>query len=56
MTPTLLDDVMPGELDPSPVFGMTVDLGGIPAAYLAMSNAPRSRHRSASDRGDFARN
>lgn len=50
VTPTLVDDVLSGELDPSPVFGMTVDLDGIPAAYLAMSNAPRSRHRSVSDR------
>lgn len=32
----LMDDVLEGTLDPSPVFDMTVDLDGIPAGYAAM--------------------
>ena len=32
----LMDDVLAGTLDPSPVFDMTVNLGGVPAGYAAM--------------------
>ena len=32
----LMDDVLAGTLDPSPVFDMTVDLDGVPAGYAAM--------------------
>ena len=32
----LMDDVLAGTLDPSPVFDMTVDLDGIPGGYAAM--------------------
>jgi threonine dehydrogenase-like Zn-dependent dehydrogenase len=32
----LMDDVLAGTLDPSPVFDMTVDLDGIPDGYAAM--------------------
>lgn len=32
----LMDDVLAGRLDPSPVFDMTVDLAGIPDGYAAM--------------------
>jgi alcohol dehydrogenase len=34
--PELMDDVLAGTLDPSPVFDMTVDLGGVPDGYAAM--------------------
>ncbi len=34
--PELMDDVLSGTLDPSPVFDMTVDLAGIPRGYAAM--------------------
>ena len=32
----LMDDVLGGTLDPSPVFDRIVDLGGVPAGYAAM--------------------
>lgn len=32
----LMDDVLEGILDPSPVFDMTVDLDGVPEGYAAM--------------------
>lgn len=32
----LMDDVLSGTLDPSPVFDMTVDLDGVPDGYAAM--------------------
>jgi len=32
----LMDDVLSGRLDPSPVFDMTVDLDGVPGGYAAM--------------------
>jgi threonine dehydrogenase-like Zn-dependent dehydrogenase len=32
----LMDDVLDGTLDPSPVFDMTVDLDGVPEGYAAM--------------------
>lgn len=32
----LMDDVLAGTLDPTPVFDMTVDLDGIPEGYVAM--------------------
>ncbi|HEX5051034.1 MAG TPA: IMP dehydrogenase, partial [Planctomycetota bacterium] len=32
----LMEDVLAGSLDPSPVFDMRVDLAGIPAGYRAM--------------------
>lgn len=35
--PELMDDVLAGTLDPSPVFDMTVDLAGVPDGYAAMS-------------------
>ncbi|MBB5159999.1 zinc-binding dehydrogenase [Saccharopolyspora phatthalungensis] len=38
VAPTLLADVLSGDLDPSPVFDMTVDLDGIPDAYQAMAD------------------
>jgi threonine dehydrogenase-like Zn-dependent dehydrogenase len=34
--PALLQDVLAGTLDPSPVLDMTVDLDGVPAGYAAM--------------------
>lgn len=34
--PELMEDVLAGTLDPSPVFDMTVDLAGIPDGYKAM--------------------
>jgi threonine dehydrogenase-like Zn-dependent dehydrogenase len=34
--PELLQDVIAGKLDPSPVLDMTVDLDGVPAGYEAM--------------------
>jgi threonine dehydrogenase-like Zn-dependent dehydrogenase len=34
--PALLQDVIAGKLDPSPVLNMTVDLDGVPAGYAAM--------------------
>ncbi len=34
--PALLQDVIAGTLDPSPVLDMTVDLDGVPAGYAAM--------------------
>lgn len=34
--PELLDDVIAGKLDPSPVLDMTVDLDGVPDGYAAM--------------------
>jgi threonine dehydrogenase-like Zn-dependent dehydrogenase len=34
--PELLDDVVAGKLDPSPVLDMTVDLDGVPEGYKAM--------------------
>jgi len=34
--PALLQDVIAGKLDPSPVLDMTVDLDGVPAGYAAM--------------------
>ena len=36
--PELLQDVIAGKLDPSPVLDMTVDLEGVPAGYAAMDN------------------
>jgi alcohol dehydrogenase len=34
----LMDDILDGTLDPSPVFDMTVDLNGIPDGYAAMDS------------------
>jgi len=34
--PALMEDVLAGTLDPSPVFDMTVDLAGVPDGYAAM--------------------
>jgi len=34
--PELLQEVIAGKLDPSPVLDMTVDLDGVPAGYAAM--------------------
>jgi threonine dehydrogenase-like Zn-dependent dehydrogenase len=34
--PELMDDILAGTLDPSPVFDMTVDLDGVPDGYAAM--------------------
>jgi threonine dehydrogenase-like Zn-dependent dehydrogenase len=34
--PELLQDVITGKLDSSPVLDMTVDLNGVPAGYAAM--------------------
>ena len=34
----LMEDVLTGKLDPSPVFDMTVDLDGVPGGYAAMDN------------------
>jgi threonine dehydrogenase-like Zn-dependent dehydrogenase len=34
--PELLDDVLAGRLDPSPVFDLTVGLDGVPGGYAAM--------------------
>lgn len=34
--PELMEDVLAGTLDPSPVFDMTVDLAGVPDGYAAM--------------------
>ena len=34
--PELLEDVVSGKLDPSPVFDRTVDLAGVPEGYAAM--------------------
>ncbi len=34
--PELLEDVVAGSLDPSPVFDKTVDLAGVPEGYAAM--------------------
>jgi len=34
----LMRDVIAGEIDPSPVFDMTVDLDGVPEGYAAMDN------------------
>jgi len=34
--PELMEDVLEGALDPSPVFDMTVDLDGVPDGYAAM--------------------
>ncbi len=36
--PELLDDVMAGKIDPSPVLDVTVDLDGVPSGYKAMDN------------------
>jgi threonine dehydrogenase-like Zn-dependent dehydrogenase len=36
--PQLLEDVLAGNLDPSPVFDTTVDLDGVPGGYAAMSD------------------
>ena len=36
LVPELMDDVLAGTLDPSPVFDMTVDLSGVPGGYAAM--------------------
>jgi threonine dehydrogenase-like Zn-dependent dehydrogenase len=36
--PELLDDVLAGRLDPSPVFDRTVDLMGVPDGYAAMDD------------------
>ncbi|MFC3455800.1 zinc-binding dehydrogenase [Amycolatopsis speibonae] len=36
--PALLDDVIAGDLDPSPVFDRVVDLAGIDLGYQAMAN------------------
>jgi len=33
----LLEDVLSGDLDPSPVFDTTVDLAGVPDGYSAMN-------------------
>lgn len=34
--PELLDDVVAGKIDPSPVLDLTVDLNGVPSGYAAM--------------------
>ena len=34
----LMEDVLDGTLDPSPIFDMTVDLDGVPQGYGAMHN------------------
>lgn len=34
--PALMDDVLAGRLDPSPIFDLQVDLAGVPAGYAAM--------------------
>jgi threonine dehydrogenase-like Zn-dependent dehydrogenase len=34
--PDLMEDVLAGTLDPSPVLDMTVDLAGVPDGYAAM--------------------
>jgi threonine dehydrogenase-like Zn-dependent dehydrogenase len=34
--PELMEDVLAGTLDPSPIFDMTVDLDGVPGGYAAM--------------------
>jgi len=36
--PELLADVLAGDLDPSPVFDVSVDLAGVPGGYAAMSD------------------
>ncbi|NUT36147.1 MAG: alcohol dehydrogenase catalytic domain-containing protein [Hamadaea sp.] len=36
--PELLADVLAGDLDPSPVFDVSVDLAGVPGGYLAMND------------------
>ena len=36
--PELMQDVLAGKLDPSPVFDMTVDLDGAPSGYAAMDS------------------
>jgi len=36
--PELMQDVLAGKLDPSPVFDMTVDLDGVPSGYAAMDS------------------
>jgi threonine dehydrogenase-like Zn-dependent dehydrogenase len=36
--PQLLEDVLAGNLDPSPVFDTTVELDGVPGGYAAMSD------------------
>ncbi|MCA1708416.1 MAG: zinc-dependent alcohol dehydrogenase family protein [Actinobacteria bacterium] len=36
--PELLDDVVNGKLDPSPVLDLTVDLDGVPKGYAAMDD------------------
>ncbi|XMN04929.1 zinc-binding dehydrogenase [Streptomyces griseobrunneus] len=38
LIPPLLDEVLAGRLDPSPVFDLTTDLDGVPAAYRAMAD------------------
>ncbi|MFI5887784.1 zinc-binding dehydrogenase [Streptomyces sp. NPDC051554] len=37
LIPALLQDVLAGRLDPSPVFDLATDLAGVPAAYEAMA-------------------
>ena len=34
----LMQDIIAGTIDPSPVFDMTVDLDGVPAGYAAMDS------------------
>ncbi len=34
--PELLESVLSGEIDPSPVFDLTVDMDGVPEGYAAM--------------------
>lgn len=34
--PELLEDVVAGRIDPSPVLDLTVDLNGVPSGYAAM--------------------
>jgi len=41
--PALLQDVIAGTLDPSPVLDMTVDLDGVPAGYAAKDLARQTR-------------
>jgi len=36
--PELLADALAGDLDPSPVFDVSVDLAGVPGGYAAMSD------------------
>lgn len=36
--PELLEDVLAGKIDPSPVFDKTVDLNGVPGGYAAMDD------------------